>query len=139
MNVVRSIAHAAAALAILGVLSPVQSLVGQEIRIGRPVPCAEAKAILHGCAQDAGSDPLIVIARLGKGESSQRLNSQRLRSIHDFLVKLQTPPLIPSDRLVLAQGERVSGLGRIEVYVKGKLQSVLPQERGKSYDFLGCE
>lgn len=77
----------------------------------------------------------IAIARLGKGEQSQEINRRRLYTIRAYLTAME----LPSRRLVTAEGERVSGNGRVEVYVGGKLVDVLAAERGKDLMVGMCD
>jgi len=67
---------------------------------------------------------IIVIARLGTGERSGRLNRQRLSGIEQFLTGR-----VPEVRYVTAEGSRVNGLGRVELYVSGRLLRTMPIRR----------
>src|SRR5712664_2540520 len=58
---------------------------------------------------------LILIARLGDGERSRRLNVVRLKPFETYLQRFV------GVRRVLAEGTRVKGKGRIELYVDGRL------------------
>ena len=60
---------------------------------------------------------LIAIARLDKGDMSPSLNRKRLDATKEWMGRAKFPP----DRLILAEGERVSGNGRLEFYVGGAL------------------
>jgi len=64
---------------------------------------------------------LIIIARLGDGETSTRLNATRLTGIKEYILRRGSDL-----KYVLAQGARVKGLGRVEVYVGGKLTEIMP-------------
>ncbi|MDX6528882.1 MAG: hypothetical protein QOH41_1172 [Blastocatellia bacterium] len=59
-----------------------------------------------------------IIAHLGTGERSRQLNHRRLACIRSMLIN-SSP-----DKLTLAEGERVKGLGRIEVYLGSELMNV---------------
>jgi hypothetical protein len=63
---------------------------------------------------------LIVIARPGTGETSRRIISSRLQQLKNFLTHVRGVK-----NLVLGEGERIRGLGITEVYVEGKLESVI--------------
>ena len=66
-------------------------------------------------------DFLIVIARLGSGDRSRDLNRRRLSATREWFNKAA----FPTNRLVLAEGERVRGNGRVEFYVGGVLTHVI--------------
>jgi hypothetical protein len=59
-----------------------------------------------------------IIAHLGTGERSRQLNRRRLACIRSMLVN-SSP-----DKFTLAEGERVNGLGRLEVYHGSELMNV---------------
>jgi hypothetical protein len=59
-----------------------------------------------------------IIAHLGTGERSRLLNHRRLACIRSMLIN-SSP-----DKFTLAEGERVNGLGRIEVYLGSELMNV---------------
>lgn len=61
---------------------------------------------------------VIIIARLGDGEYNIKLNQRRLYTVKKYLGSSVT-------NLITAQGERVKGYGRIEVYMYGVLKEVL--------------
>jgi hypothetical protein len=64
---------------------------------------------------------IIAIARLGNRETSRVHTSRRLLAVKGYLVKYG----VPTRRIVTAEGERVDGYGRVELYVAGKLRNVL--------------
>jgi hypothetical protein len=64
---------------------------------------------------------LIAVARLGIGDRRRNLNRSRLSATREWLRNAA----FPVDRLVLAEGERVSGNGRVEFYIGGKLTHVI--------------
>ena len=74
-------------------------------------------------ASEASEDEdgyVIAVARLGDGERSPEINRRRLKFIRDYSVNVRG-----WDRIVVASGERVKGLGRVELYAGGKLLYVL--------------
>jgi hypothetical protein len=77
--------------------------------------------------REAKGSVLIAIARLGKGERDRRLNRLRLKYVAEIIQGRQFPI-----RLVTAEGDSVSELGRVEFYVNNELFTVLPYERGKA-------
>ena len=75
--------------------------------------------------KDGGS--LIAIARLGTGDRANNLNRERLRSTKLWLGKAD----FPANKLIVAEGERVSGNGRVDFYIGGVLTHViLPKPNG---------
>jgi hypothetical protein len=99
------------------------------------VDCETTKAILDGIAQDASENQsIIIIARLGRGEISKRLNLQRLRILRGYLKNTRG---LPESRIVIAEGERVSGLGQVEMYIGGKLTTIFTMKRNKDFA-RGC-
>jgi len=84
-------------------------------------------------AEKSGEDEtVIIIARLGSGESSRGLIAGRLRQVADYLSRR-----LPRDRVVTAEGARVRGLGQLEFYVAGKLHSVFRLRRNRDL-VKGC-
>jgi len=70
---------------------------------------------------------LIVIARLGDGERNRGLNRRRLHNVRTYLSEYVHARA--AETIVTAGGERVSGYGRIELYVGGRLFHVLTLPR----------
>ena len=88
----------------------------------RPVHCDDVLLYLDDTVSRSaklGDAYLIVIARLGKGERSARLNRVRLSAIESYLRRKS------KSKLVTAEGSRVEGLGRVEIYVGGQLMYTL--------------
>jgi hypothetical protein len=83
-----------------------------------------------------GTDTIIIIARLGDGERSRRLNRRRLYLIRRYLNYIRE---IPEERLVTAEGERVAGRARLEIYLKGKLFMVLAISRNRQVGGIDCQ
>ena len=76
---------------------------------------------------------LILIARLGSGEVSPALNQVRLKSVEQYVLRRGADV-----KYVLAQGSKLKGLGRIEVYVGGKLAEIMPlRKNAKGYCTAG--
>jgi hypothetical protein len=81
--------------------------------------CETTKSELDLLAQRAPQDTLIIIiARLGTGEYSRTLNRRRLEGMREYLEMTRG---VPKDRLIVAEGARVKGLGQVDFYVSGKL------------------
>jgi len=66
-------------------------------------------------------DFLIAIARLGSGDKRRGLNRIRLSAAKEWL----SNAAFPINKLVLAEGERVRGNGRVEFYIGGKLTHII--------------
>lgn len=74
-----------------------------------------------------GGGVLIVIARLGDGENSRELIRRRIFNVHEFF-KERGSRLAP-EKVIVAEGDRVKGYGRLEYYLGGELyeQLLFPQ------------
>ena len=94
----------------------------------------ENSALLDVVIDLATKAPLdvIVISRLGRGETSRRLHERRLHNAVERLVYQGHG--VPRQRVIPAAGERLNGKGRVEVYFCGKLIFISEMERGR--DFL---
>jgi hypothetical protein len=89
------------------------------------------KANLDLLAQAAGKDKILIfIGRLGAGEKSRGLNRARLSVARDYLRSTRE---IPRERVVVAEGEEVSGEGRIEAYLDNRLFVVFVFDRNKNF------
>lgn len=90
----------------------------------KPANCESDIAILDLASRRAGENGLIIaIAGLGDGESQRSVNLRRLHNVRVYLTEWngrRNPKTV-----VIAEGERVSGYGRIELYVGGELLQVL--------------
>ena len=84
-------------------------------------------------AEESGeAQTVIIIARLGAGETSRKLVGSRLRQVADYVNRR-----IPRERIITAEGERVRGLGLLEFYVGGKLHSIFKVKRNRDL-VSGC-
>lgn len=83
-----------------------------------PTSCELVQRILGTVHELAADGNVIVISKLGKGESAASLNRMRLKTVRQYL---ETVWKRPSSTVILAQGERVSGFGRLEFYTNGAL------------------
>ena len=88
-----------------------------------PNNCEFNISILTGAHRVAGDESLIImIARLGGRERKRDLNQRRLHNAQTFLTEFgQRAP----QTIITAEGERVNGYGRVELYISGKLFHVL--------------
>lgn len=92
--------------------APKQSL---EVILGG---CERNNSDLSGAHHIAGAEgTIIAIARLGDGERSRALNRRRLHNVREFLTNFgwQRNP----NTVITAEGERIKGYGRVELYVRG--------------------
>jgi hypothetical protein len=106
---------------------------GLEPVFGMTNNCEDAKARLDGVAIESGKEGFIIlVARLGDGETSRKLNRQRISYILRYFNREN---YLGEHRLIRAEGERVSGPGRVEIYAKGKLMLILTTRRNG--DVLG--
>ena len=91
--------------------------------------CETTKAELDLIAEQAGQEGLIIIiSHLGTKEVSRTLNRRRMHIVADYLHMTRS---IAANRIVTAEGERVRGLGRVEIYVKGRLFTVFTINHNK--------
>ncbi len=93
----------------------------------KPEPCETAASYLDLAVIDTRKlekSYLIIIARLGTGEKSSRLNKERLEVVEEYVLRRGSDL-----KYILAEGSRVKGLGRIELYVGGQLYRVMPLEK----------
>lgn len=103
-----------------------------------PTNCETHIAILDIADQDAGRGGLIImIARLGDGERSRELNQHRLHSARAYLTEYRA--VRSPDTIVIAEGERVTGYGRIELYIGGKLHTLFAIRRNADLSVGSCE
>jgi len=89
----------------------------------KPSNCASRTAALDGITQKTPKDEsIIVIARPGEGDTRPGLSRRRLHNVRAYWSEY--PPAEYRRRpetIVLAEGERVGGFGRLEFYVGGNL------------------
>jgi hypothetical protein len=96
---------------------------------------ARLDVVRNKSREAVGNKVTIAIARLGSGEQSRELNRRRLYTIRAYLTAMGLSP----QRLITAEGERVDGYGRIEVYIGGELVEVLSVERCKDLPVGICD
>ena len=91
----------------------------------RPVNCEDFQGYLDDSIlrwQRLKDTYLVIIVRSGTGEREHELNKLRLKYIEEYLRRHKV-------EYIGAEGERVKGLGRMELYVGGRLISVIPIAR----------
>jgi len=91
---------------------------------GLPYNCDAMLAIFDNVAATAATatnkdSALIIVAYRGHGEE-RRYNAQRLKALRFYFTRK-----MPKQRLVLTEGKRRIGLGKVEFYVEGKLTDEL--------------
>ena len=107
----------------------------------RPNPdCASRTAIISGITQRAPADSLIiVIARLGDGDTRPNLNHRRLHNVRTYWTEYLNPEgRRRPETIILAEAERIRGYGRLEFYVGGRLEWVMKVARNADLDVLPC-
>lgn len=93
------------------------------VSLDEPVNCDDVLLYLDdavGRAKDLKDTYLIIVGRLGKGETSRRLNQMRLLAIESYIKRKG------ASKYLTAEGNRTEGLGRIELYVGGRLLHLMP-------------
>lgn len=118
-----------------------------------PVVTQEPKSkptdpILHHCEVNdnlldnahhlAGDDTIIIaVARLGTGEQNPEVNRRRLHNVKAYLTNFGWRR--PRETVITAEGERVNGYGRIEIYVRGGHWATLAVRRNGDLIVGLCE
>lgn len=85
---------------------------------------------------EAGDSLVIAIARLGDGERRRDRNRRRLYNAYLYLTRIRgrSPTTV-----ILAEGQRVRGRGRVEMYVNGKLADVFGFGRNEDFAVGSCD
>lgn len=78
---------------------------------------------------------LILIARLGTGETNQWLNKRRLFNVSERYKVLG----VPAEKIIVAEGERVNDFGRVEIYWNGELLGALITLKNRGICLNCCE
>lgn len=104
----------------------------------QPANCETNIAVLEAANHAADKDGLIImIARLGDDENRQDLNHRRLYNARTYLTEYLN--LRASETIVTAEGTRLKGYGRIEIYIGGKLYHILALKRNADLIVGSCE
>ena len=104
----------------------------------KPTNCESHIAVLEAANHDAGKDGLIIlIGRLGTGDNKPDLNRHRLHSARAYLTDYISAR--STNTVIIADGEKVEGYGRIEVYVGGKLYYVFAIKANADFAVGSCE
>ena len=111
-------------LTLSGVAVAAQDPADDRVHVIGPGFCQDNEVALDVIAQNTPPDSLIiVIARLGERESRPSLNGRRLHNVRTFWTEFRNKR--KPETIILAEGERVKGYGRLEIYVGGHLTTVL--------------
>src|SRR4030095_8628053 len=106
----------------------------------KPQLCESRTADLDGITQKTPlNEAIIVIARLGISETKRNLNRRRLENVRAYwtqAVALEARRKL--ETIILAEGERTAGYGRLEFYVLGKLVWVMNVPCNADVDFGDC-
>lgn len=103
-----------------------------------PTNCERHILTLEGAHHAAGKDGLIIlIARLGSGENRRNLNRRRLHNARVYLTEYLN--LRAPETIVTAEGERVKGYARVEIYVGGRLHYAIALKRNADLIVGSCE
>jgi len=95
------------------------------------INCETTKSYMDNAVIEAGEDKsIIIIARLGSGEGSSKVVRRRLYTLNGYLVETRG---VSKERVITAEGERVRGLGQVEVYVGGKLFIIFKMKRNGDF------
>jgi hypothetical protein len=101
-----------------------------------PVDCEVANFyaddVIRRWQENDNGSYLIIIARLGNGETSRQLNRARLKAIRTYLKRY------PNTKLITAEGERVNGYGCLEFYLNGKRLYIIPISKHATIDLFSC-
>lgn len=130
---------AVACLAAVAQPPAVQSDLAQGARIeANPTNCETHIAILDIAHQDAGQAGLVImIGHLGDAERSRELNQHRLHSARAYLTEYRA--VRSAATIVIAEGERAAGYGRIDLYIGGKLHTSFAIGRNADLSVGSCE
>ena len=102
----------------------------------RPINCEHNIARLDIAHDEAGNGLIILIARLGDDEFNQEYNRRRLHSARTYLSAYRVRA---NETIITAEGTRVGGYGRVEIYVEGELFDILAVRRNGDLSVGSCE
>src|SRR5262249_41988489 len=92
---------------------------------------------LHNIHSIAGNDKLIIIiAHLGRNERNKALNARRLHNARAYLNKILRRD---EHSILVAEGEKVMGRGRLSFYIDGKLTDSLAMSANEDLYVGSCE
>ena len=93
----------------------------------RPTSCAVRTVVIGGIGDSVAPAELIfVVARPGEGETRARLGRRRLYNVRVYWTEFLPPETRRRpETIILGEGEKVAGFGRLEFYSGGKLLEVM--------------
>lgn len=105
-----------------------------------PARCEDRSAAIDFIHQKTPPDVMIiVVARLGSGETRPDLNRRRLRNVRAFLTEyLLGEGRREPETIGMVEGVTVGGYGRLEFYVSGKLVWLIKVRQNSDVDFGSC-
>ncbi|MBL8181126.1 MAG: hypothetical protein JNL64_05890 [Blastocatellia bacterium] len=105
-----------------------------------PGRCWFNAMMLHDIRQALPNEKkIIVIARLGAKERNASMNKRRLHNVRTILtMKYEDAKTVPMDSIIVAEGERTKGRGRVEFYVDGNLILALTPYGDHDLAVTGC-
>jgi hypothetical protein len=104
-----------------------------------PAQCQYNTVMLDVLAQGTAPGALItVVARLGDGETRPGLNRRRLHNVRVYWAEYLTDIRRGPETILLNEGERAAGDGRLEFYVGGELKGVLKVKRDADLSVGTC-
>jgi hypothetical protein len=80
---------------------------------------------------------IIFVARLGTNETRREIGQRRLASIKRVFKVRYTD--IPLERVIFTVGEKVKGLGRVEIYWNGELVAAILTNKNRNLCFSCCD
>ena len=119
-------------IALLFCMAVINPAIAQKQNLTEPVlgttdNCEDAKARLDNVRILSGNDGIIIlVARLGRGETSRKTNRERLQAVWNYL---HHGSAFSEQRIVKTEGDRVSAQGRVDIYGDGRLMLVLVSKR----------
>ena len=121
-------------------LPPLQPVSLADFANRKPELCESRTAALDGITQKTPlNEAIIVIARLGAYETKRNLNRRRLENVRAHLTQaIALEARRKLETIIVAEGERTAGYGRLEFYVSGKLVWVMNVPRNADVDFGDC-
>jgi hypothetical protein len=89
----------------------------------RPTNCEDRTAVVDGVVQSVSpAELIIVISRRGDGDTKANIGRHRLYNARAYWTEFLLAPISRKpETIILGEGEKVEGLGRLEFYTGGKL------------------
>ena len=106
----------------------------------KPLLCEDRSAMVDVITQRTPRDETItVIAHESTSESRPDLNHRRLHNVRAYWTQFLGPQWRRKpETIILSEGERVQGYGRLEFWIRGKLVYVLNVAHNADVDFGDC-